>query len=207
MRRFVLSLAAVLSAAALSACSGGGSVLGFGGDNPSPDHVIITTAAPSNIARVLPGAGIALSATQVHGSQNGMLSGTNFRWSAQLVTSGTYTVNALGQTKPCANVNITFPGPPSSTVPYLADFGIYIAIDPTNEGNVEFIPPTIIPAPGGGTTIQTNYTYCVIVNAQGGHISGTGLGTTFTPIGQPGSILVQVVNPSNPLASVGRSVK
>ena len=196
MRRFVLSLAAVLSAAALSACSGGGSVLGFGGDNPSPDHVIITTSAPSNIARVLPGAGIALSATQVHGSQNGLLSGNNYRWSAQLVTSGTYTVNALGVTKPCQPLTITNAG---GTVPYQADFGIYIAIDPVNEANIIFVPPTLVPVPTGFTTISRVFPYCVVVNAQPGKITGSGLGTTFTPTGPPGSITVAVVDPQNPL--------
>ncbi len=196
MRRFVLSLAAVLSAAALSACSGGGSVLGFGGDNPSPDHVIITTSAPSNIARVLPGAGIALSAVQVHGSQNGLLSGNNYRWSAELVTSGTYTINALGVTKPCVPVTTTTGG---ITTPYTADFGIYIAIDPVNEANIIFFPPTLIPLPAGATSISRVFPYCVIVNAQPGKITGSGLATTFTPTGPPGSITVAVVDPQAPL--------
>jgi hypothetical protein len=204
MRRFVLSLAAVLSAAALSACSGGGSVLGFGGNDPSPDHVIITTAAPSNIARVLPGAGIALSAVQVHGSQNGLLSGNNYRWSAELVSSGTYIANDLGQTKACQTVNV-FAGAVSS--PYTADFGIYIAIDPVNEANIIFFPPTVLPVPAGFTSITPNYPYCVVVNAQPGKITGSGLGTTFTPTGPPGSITVAVVNPQNPLASVVRAAK
>jgi hypothetical protein len=195
MRRFVLSLAAVLSAVALSACGGGGSVLGFG-NNPSPDHVIITTSAPSNIARVLPGAGIALSAVQVHGSQNGLLSGNNYRWSAELVTSGTYTINALGQTKPCVPVTITNAG---GTIPYTADFGIYIAIDPVNEANIIFFPPTLLPVPAGFTTISRVFPYCVIVNAQPGTITGSGVGTTFTPTGPPGSITVAVVDPQNPL--------
>jgi hypothetical protein len=196
MRRFVLPLAAVLSAVALSACSGGGSVLGFGGDNPSPDHVIITTAAPSNIARVLPGAGIALSAVQVHGSQNGILSGNNYRWSAALTTGNSYIANTLGQTKPCNSVMATFGG---VAQPYVADFGIYIAIDPVNEANIIFFPPTVLPLPPGATTISPNYPYCVVVNAQPGKITGTGLGTTFTPTGPPGSITVAVVNPQNPL--------
>ncbi len=202
-RRLVLSFAAILSAAMLGACSGGGSVLSF--DNgTTPDHVIVTVQAPLNIARVLPGAGLPLSAVAVRGSQNGLLNINTFRWSAALTTGLQYPFNTFGQTKPCANVNITSGG---VTQPYLPDFGIYIAIDPTNEANIEFIPPIIIPAPFAGSTIATNYPYCVIVNAQGGHISGTGLGTTFTPIGPPGSLLVAVVNPQNPLASVGRAVK
>ena len=204
MRRFVLSLAAVLSAAALSACSGGGSVLGFGTDNPTPDHVIITTAAPSNIARVLPGAGIALSAVQVHGSQNGLLSGNNYRWSAALTTGGTYIANDLGQTKPCQSVTVTAGG---VTSPYTADFSIYIAIDPVNEANIIFFPPTVLPLPAGFTSITPNYPYCVVINAEPGKITGSGLGTTFTATGPPGSITVAVVNPQNPLASVVRAAK
>jgi hypothetical protein len=196
MRRFVLSLAAVLSAAALSACSGGGSVLGFGGDNPSPDHVIITVAAPSNIARVLPGAGLAMSATQVHGDQNGLLSGNNYRWSAALVTSGTYTVNALGVTKPCQAVTVTNGGGTSN---YSADFSLYITIDPVNEANIIFTPPTILPLPAGFTAITPHYPYCVVVSAEPGKITGSGLGATFTPTGPPGSITVAVVDPQNPL--------
>ncbi|HEY6234138.1 MAG TPA: hypothetical protein VIW69_03405 [Candidatus Elarobacter sp.] len=195
MRRFVLSLAAVLSATVLSACAGGGSVLGLGGDNPPPDHVIITVAGATNIARVLPGAGIALSAVQVHGSQNGLLSGNNYRWSAELVTSGNYTITALGATKPCQAVTTTTGG---VTTPYTADFGIYIAIDPVNEANVIFFPPTVLPPPAG-SVITPHYPYCVIVNAEPGTISGTGLGTHFTSTGPPGSITVAVVDPQNPL--------
>jgi hypothetical protein len=195
MRRIVLSLA-VLGALSLGACSGGGSVLGFNGDNPNPDHVIITVAGPTNIARVLPGAGLALSAIQVHGSQNGLLLGNNYRWSAQLVTSGTYTINTLGQTKPCQAVTTTAGG---VTSPYAADFGIYIAIDPVNEANIIFFPPTLIPLPTGATSINRVFPYCVVINAQPGKISGSGLATTFTATGPPGSITVAVVDPSNPL--------
>jgi len=49
MRRFVLSLCAVLGAAALGACASGGSVLSLSTDR-TPDHVLITVAAPSNRA-------------------------------------------------------------------------------------------------------------------------------------------------------------
>jgi hypothetical protein len=196
MRRFALSLAAVLSAAALSACSGGGSVLGFNGDNPSPDHVILTVAGSTNIARVLPGGGIAISATQVHGDQNGLLSGNNYRWSAALTTGGTYITNTLGQTKPCQNVTVTSGG---VTTPYTADFSLYITIDPVNEANIIFSPPTLLPLPAGFTAITPNFPYCVVVSAQPGKITGSGLGTTFTPTGPAGTITVAVVNPQNPL--------
>lgn len=196
MRRFVLSLAAVLSAAALSACSGGGSVLGFGGNNPSPDHVILTVAAPSNIARVLPGGGLAISATQVNGDQNGLLSGNHYRWAATLVTSGNYPVNALGVTKPCQAVTVTNAG---GTTNYSTDFSLYITIDPVNEANIIFSPPTLLPLPAGFTAITPHYPYCVVVSATPGNVTGSGLATTFTQTGPPGTLTVAVVDPNNPL--------
>jgi hypothetical protein len=185
MRRIVLSIA-VLGALALGACSGGGSVLNFNDSgNAQPDRTIVTVQGPSNIARVLPGAGLPITATGVRGSQNGTFNFNRFKWSAALTTGGQYTAGTLGNTKPCGGINITQSG---VTVPYTADFGVYIAIDPTNEANIEFIPPTIVPAPPA-STITPIYPYCVVVTA--------------TPIGggaqNAGSITVAVVNPQNPL--------
>ena len=193
MRRSVLDFAGTVMVLTLAACTGGGSVLNFTHD-PTPDQTIITVVGPSNIARVLPGAGLPLSAVQVHGSQNGALPGNNFRWSAALTTGLTYRTGT-GETKPCASVMITTG---AVTTPYTADFGIYIAIDPVNEANIIFIPPTVLPAPAG-STLTTNFPYCVTVNAEPGKITGSGLGTTFNPTGPPGSITVEVVNPQNPL--------
>jgi hypothetical protein len=193
MRRIVLSLA-VLGAASLGACSGGGSVLNSVGAN-NPDAVILTVAGPTNIARVLPGAGLPISAVAVQGSQNGVLSNNNFRWSAALVSSGSYTANTSGVTKPCGSVNQTVG---AVTTPVVADWGVYIAIDPTNEANIIFFPPTFIPPPAGGT-IMVTYPYCVVVSATAGTITGSGLGTKFVPSGAVGSITVAVVNPQNPL--------
>jgi hypothetical protein len=138
---------------------------------------------------------LALSAVQVNGSQNGMLSGNNYRWSAALTTGLSYPFNTFGDMRPCATVNQTIG---AVTTPYLTDFGIYIAIDPVNEANIIIFPPTILPAPPG-STLQVNYPYCVVVNAEPGKLTGSGLGTTFTPTGPPGSITVEVVNPQNPL--------
>jgi hypothetical protein len=193
MRRFVLSFATVLSIAAFSACSGGGPVLSFR-DDQTPDHAIVTVAGPSNLARVLPGAGLALSAIQVNRS-GAVLSGNNYRWSAALTTGGSYPVDALGNTKPCASVLQTIG---AVTTPYTADFGIYIAIDPVNEANIIFFPPTILQPPPA-TTLTTNYPYCVTVTAQPGTILGSGIQTTFNPVGSPGSITVAVFDPLHPL--------
>ena len=181
MRRIVLSLA-VLGAASLGACSGGGSVLNSVGAN-NPQNVILTVVGSANVARVLPGAGLPISAVAVSGSQNGVLSNNRFIWTAALVSSGSYTVNALGQTKPCGQVLQTPTG--GMATPYAADFSIYITIDQTNEANVIFDPPTIIPAPGG-SAITTNYPYCVVVSASA--VGSNAVGT----------ITVAVVNPQNP---------
>jgi len=196
MRRIVQSLG-VVGVLALGACGAGGSVLNFATDS-NPDHVIITAAGPTNLARVLPGAGLALSAIHVKGSQNAFVNGNNFRWSAALTTGGTYNFTADGnQQRPCQTVTIVQGG---TTIPYTADFGIYIAIDPVNEANIIFFPPTVLPVPAGATSITPKYPYCVVVNAQPGKISGSGAGTTFSPTGPPGSITVEVVDPANPLA-------
>lgn len=181
MRRIVLSLA-VLGAASLAACSGGGSVLNSSGAN-TPDNVIVTVAG-SNVARVLPGASLPISAVAVSGSQNGVLSNNRFTWTATLVTSGAYTSNTTGQTKPCAQIMQTPAG--GTAAPFTADFSIYITIDPTNEANVLFAPPPIVPAPAGSTLV-VNYPYCVVVSA-------SAVGSSAV-----GSITVAVVNPQNPL--------
>jgi hypothetical protein len=203
MRRFVLSLA-VMGAAALVACSGGGSVLSFDNGGGSPDRVIVTVVGPTNIARVLPGAGLALSAVGTRGSQNGTTVNNSFRWSAALVTSGTYTFNADGQTRPCQQLVFQpFPFPAGSTptpapIPYAADFSIYVTIDPTNESNIIFSPPIAVPNPGpaspplpatpppGAGSLATNFPYCVVVSA------------TNRNSGAVGSITVAVVNPAAP---------
>jgi hypothetical protein len=190
MRRIVKSLAAAGVLLALGACSGGGSVLNFNSD-ATPDRVIVTVVGPTNLARVLPGAGLPLTATAVKGSQNAVLNINRFRWSAALTTGGFYNFTSDGnQQRACQNVVLTQSG---TGTPYTADFGIYIAIDPTNESNIEFIPPTVIPVPGTatpGSTIQTNFPYCVVVTA--------------TPIvsggaQNSGSITVVVVSPAAPL--------
>jgi len=196
MRRIVKSLA-VLSVLALGACGGGGTVLSTG--NSAPDRVVVTVQGPSNVARVLPGAALPLSAHAVTGSQNGSLSNNSFIWSATLTTGGQYSSNTLGVTKPCASIMFLPAGPPGVVAfPYTADFSIYLVIDPTNEANVEIIPPTIVPNPNpipalppippGAGTLTTNFPYCITVTAtpRGGSAANSG------------SITVAVVSPSNP---------
>jgi hypothetical protein len=204
MRRFVLSLA-VLGAAALVACSGGGSVLSFNNGGGNSDRVIVTVAGPTNIARVLPGAGVAISAVGVRGSQNGTTVNNRFRWSAALVTGGTYVFNSAGQTRPCQQLSFqpfpfpaAAPPPTPAPIPYAADFGVYIAIDPTNESNIIFFPPIVVPNPGpavppapatpppGAGTLTPRFPYCVVVSA------------TNRDTGAVGSITVAVVDPQNP---------
>ncbi|HEY0613269.1 MAG TPA: hypothetical protein VGC96_01465 [Candidatus Elarobacter sp.] len=191
MRRIVQSLA-VTSVLALAACSGGGSVLSLGSNSQS-ERVIVTVQGPTNIARVLPGAGLPISAVGVRGSQNGIVFVNRFRWSAAVTTPATsYTANAEGQTRPCGSLTYTPAG--GTATPYLPDFGIYIAIDPTNESNIEFIPPTTVPLPAGapvGSSVGTTFPYCVILSA-------TQLDDHGRPTSAVGSITVAVVNPLSP---------
>lgn len=178
MRRTV-PFTVLAGALSLAGCSGGGTVLGT---SSTPTSVIVTTLGGANVARVLPGGTIPLTATAVSGSQNGALSNDRFVWTATLLTSGTYIANTTGQTRQCAVVDQTIG---AATAPLGEDFSIYLTIDPTNEANVYLTPPTIVPAPAG-STLATNYPYCVGVTATvvGGNASGT--------------VVVAVVNPQNP---------
>jgi hypothetical protein len=194
MRRIV-HLLAVLGAVALTACTGGGSVLNLG-DNSQPDRTVVTVDSPLNIARVLPGASLAISATTVKGSQNGTVNVNRFVWSAVLLTSGQYIANSGGQTKACGSVQYSAGGAPATAL--TEDMSIAITIDPTNESNIIFTPPAIFPLPSGapaGSSVTPSYPYCVVVTAT--PLTG---GTPGTP--QPaaaGSIIVAVVNPQAPL--------
>jgi hypothetical protein len=185
MRRIALTLVA-LGAVALTACSGGGSVLNFG-SNSTPDHILITTVGQTNVARVFAGTPINLSAVQVKGSHNGILSTNTFKWTAALVTSGIYPVTSLGTTKPCATPSITTP--PGTAVAFAPDYAAFITLDPTNQANITFTPPLTIPAPAGSTTgvlpgATSANAYCAVVNAS-------------TPDGlTTGSITVAIVNPA-----------
>ena len=185
MRRFVLSLAA-LSALALSACSGGGSVLSFGANN-SPDYVVITPYGTPSIPRVLAGGFIALSAQTYSGKQHGFVNNNRYKWSAAIVNGGTYISNTLGGTKPCAAV-ANSPAAAGPFTPYAPDYGVYIAIDPVNEGNIVFEPPVVIPVPAGTflAPLSAASAYCVTVSA-------TTIDGAIT-----GSTVVAVVNPQIP---------
>jgi hypothetical protein len=187
MRRLATSLAAA-GLVALSACSGGGAVLSTGSQNTA-DHVLLTVNGSSNIPRVLPGGSLPISATAVQGSQNGTTTINRFLWSATLVTSGSYVVNTNGGTKPCNAVTITTG---ATTQPYSTDFTLYVTIDPTNESNIIFSPPPIIPPPTG-STVTVNYPYCVRVDATA--LSGSNANPQS---GATGSIIVAVVNPASP---------
>jgi hypothetical protein len=187
MRRIALSLA-VLGALGLSACSGGGSVLNFDGSS-NPQQIIVTVQGTTNIARVLPGGALPLSAVSVRGSQNGFVNSNRYKWSAALISSGLYTATADGSTKACGSVNVTVG---AVTTAFVTDLNVppysTIAIDPTNEANILFIPPAIFPPPFAGATVGVNYPYCVIVSA-----------TSLDNPSAVGSITVAVVNPQAPV--------
>ncbi len=183
MRRLILLSLSLVVGVGLTACAGG-SVLNSGGGT-TPSRTIVTVSGSTNIARVLPGGGLAISAVQVSGSGNGIVLGNSYFWSAALTTGQQYVYNTLGQTKPCATVTVTTAG---MTSPLTADFSIYVALDPVNESNIVFGPPTILPAPPG-STVTVNYPYCVVVTAT--PINGSAASA--------GSLVVAVVDPLNPL--------
>jgi hypothetical protein len=137
----------------------------------------------------LAGSPINLSAQAVKGPHNSTISTNAFKWTAALVTSGTYPVNSLGGTKPCATPSITTP--PAAAVPFAPDYTAFIHVDATNQGNATFTPPVTIPAPAGSTTgilagSASANAYCAMVNAS-------------TPDGiTTGSVIVAIVNPQFP---------
>ncbi len=190
MRRIVKALA-LLGAAALTACTGSGSVINTG--SLAPQLTIIQVQGQTNLPRVLAGASIPLSATSVNGSQNGTLNTNRYIWSAVLTSGLTYNFTTDGnQQRACANVNITTGG---TTTPYVTDFSVYIAIDPTNESNIIFTAPTSVPAPTG-STVATNYPYCVTISAT--PLTGSATSPTMVP-SAAGSITVVVLSPTAPL--------
>jgi hypothetical protein len=187
MRRIALVLATA-SVLTFSGCSGAGTVLSTG-NRDTADTVIITVVGPSNIPRVLPGASIALSATATIGGSNGTSTLNRFLWSATLLTSGTYVVNTNGGMKTCNVVDSTVGG---VTSPFTTDMSIDITIDPTNEANILFTPPTTVTGPAGAI-ITTNYPYCVRIDATA--LTGS---TAHPQNGAVGSVIVAVVNPAAP---------
>jgi hypothetical protein len=184
MRRIVLSLA-VAASAALTACSGGGQVLGTG--NNDPDHVIVSVIGQVNVARVLAGSSMVLSAQGVKdGNFNGAIYNNTFTWHAAVVNGATYPTTTFGQsgtTKPCATVTLG-----TSTTPFAPDYTQFLTVDPANSANVTFKPPAAIPIPAGVpavTLTPSANAYCAIVTATAVN-------------GVVGSLIVAVVNPATP---------
>ena len=189
MRRIVLSLAVACSAA-LTACSGGGQVLGTGGT--SPDHVVISVAGQLNVPRVNAGSPLVLSAVGVKGSQNGAVYTSTFTWHAAIINGQSYPTTNFGQSgtlKPCAVVSL-----PGGTTPYAPDYSQFLTVDPSNSANVTFKPPATIPASPVGAAVIANPAgtaatpldaYCAIITATA--VNGT-----------IGTIVVAIVNPATP---------
>lgn len=139
MRRIALSLV-LASTATLAACSGGGSVLNFGGSNtakyvsiqpyfagqgggPSQTIASFIVAQPS-YPTFANKTSITLKATGLS-DQNAGLVNTTYRWTAALTNTGTFTQNAVNQQAACPKtINVyaaplsTTPVPPA-TVPVL----------------------------------------------------------------------------------------
>jgi hypothetical protein len=190
MRRIVLSLA-VAASAALTACTGGGQVLGTGANNP--DVVIISVAGQVNVPRVLAGNPIVLSAQDVKNPNlNGAIYNNTFTWHAAIVNGPSYptsTGGPSGTTKPCATVLL-----PGSTTPYAPDYTSFLTLDPSNSANVTFTPPATIPAaPTGAPTIANPPgTPATPLNAYCAIITATAVNNVV------GSIVVAIVSPGSP---------
>lgn len=183
MRRIVLSLA-IAASVSLTACSGGGTVLGTSTNNPN--RIIVSVPGQLNVARVLAGSSMVLSATATKdGDYNGVIAMNSFTWHAAIVNGQSYPTTNFGQSgtlKACATVTY-----PSSTTGYLPDYTQFLTVDPSNPGNVTFAPPATIPAtPLGPAALSTTANaYCAIV-------------TATAPNGVVGSIVVAIVSPANP---------
>lgn len=175
---------ALTALCALSACSGSGGALNTG--KPSTTGIVITSGGQVNVARVLAGSGIALSAVATSGSQNGAIGNNKFIWHATLVNGASYASDQAGGTKPCASVTVgnAAAGP---FAPYAPDYSAAVAIDPVNEANIIFIPPLTIPYAAGTFPgpLNTATAYCAIVTATQGGVTG--------------SIVVAIVDPQFPL--------
>jgi hypothetical protein len=190
MRRIVLSLAVAVSAA-LTACSGGGQVLGTG--NNDPERVVISLPSQLNVARVLAGGSMVLSATDVKdGNLNGVIYNNTFTWHAAIVNGASYPTTNFGQSgtlKPCAAVTL-----PGSTTAYAPDYTRFLTVDPANSANVTFNPPATIPAsPVGAPTIANPPgTPATPLNAYCAVVTATAVN------GKVGSIVVAIVSPASP---------
>ncbi len=176
MRRIVLPFA-VAVAAVLAACSGGGSVLSSGGT--SADNIVVTLANQSGtvdpgVYAVRQGFGIQLHAQGAKNSTNGVVN-PGYTWTVQYTTTGTYIINQIGQTAPCAPIT-TVPTPqPSPTVapsPFTYTLpASSIAVAPEDSSYATFTPP-LLPAAGTGR-VFSNQQYCAIVTATGGGAVGS----------------------------------
>ena len=178
MRRFVLPFA-VAVAAALAACSGGGSVLSTGG---SAAHVIITDANQSGntqpgtfFVRQSAATPLRLHAQAVTGSTNGVVGGL-FTWVVSAAVSG---VNASGgptaSNISCSQLTVVPAPQPSPTKAPIA-FGYVVpasslVVDPQDTSFATFVPPAIPPPPTGFA--YANQTYCVNILATTGSTTGS----------------------------------
>lgn len=197
MRRFVVLPFAVAVAAALTACSGGGSVLSTGGSTPS--NIIITDANQSGnnnqnglsvrYASASSTQPLRLHAQGVNGASNGTTNSV-YTWGAVgPVNSAVWrngsvaspvNCNAAGTLAGGASSGTTLsivPNPQTATPTNPAVFTGYalpasaIQVDPQDTAYATFTPPAPAPAPPGFSYFST--TYCAVVTASSGGTSGS----------------------------------
>lgn len=171
MRRIVLPIA-VAVAAALAACSGGGSVLGTASD---PQNIVIqpVNLTVPGLYAVRQGSALQLRAQGVTGSQNGTVTKT-YTWDVSYATSGTYRLNTGGQTASCAPLTtVPVPNPAPTAAPAAFAYTLpqsSIAVGPEDSSVATFTPPVVAPPAG---TAFSNGSYCAVVNAHSGGAVGS----------------------------------
>lgn len=171
MRRIVLPIA-IAVAAALAACSGGGSVLGTASTS---DKVVIQNAdltAPG-LYSVRQGSSLKLHAQGANGSQNGAVT-QPYTWDVSYTTTGTVNANTGGQQASCsALTTVPVPNPAPTAAPVAFGYIVpqsSIVVGPEDSSYATFTPP-VIAAPAGRAFANANY--CAIVNAHAGGAVGS----------------------------------
>lgn len=182
MRRILLSLMAVGSAAVLAACSQGGTA--FNTNTNMADRVVVTAngnGGSTGTAKVLPGFPITLSAVAVNSPNNAVNTTAQFTWTVTPQVGGTFTNGATGAQTLCPT---TYGTPASPLVPVSAlTAGVFTNGTTTNSSNnLTVVPPAAgtLFTPAGGPAISPATPYCLVATAK------------FTPSGAQGSIVIYV---------------
>ena len=186
MRRYVLPFA-VAVAAALAACSGGGSVLSTGG---SATNVTVSDANQSgsqlpSALYVRQGGAAGVTPLRLHaqaatgGSNNGVTNGI-FTWTVSSTVTGNASGGPMNNNVSCSLLTVApSPQPAAPATPVPAGVVLYtvpasaLTVDPEDTSYATFAPPALPPAQPGFAYV--NSTYCVRINATTGNATGSAL--------------------------------